>query len=85
MSNDNRHPREVNLVTENEDPTLGYIIDVIDPDVRLKDGREPERVNLQIKPHPQGFQYTLWWEEDGERKQRDDVIRFSDPRDELRG
>lgn len=78
---DNRHPRNILHKAHSEHSQLGWVIDLMDDDVRLNDGREPEGVDLQIKPHPSGFQYTLWWKEDGEKKQRDGVIRFEDPRD----
>lgn len=81
---DNRHPRTVNSVVEQEHESLGWAINLLDPDVRLEDGRELQNVDIQLKPHPNGYQYTLWWKENGEKKQRDGVIRFSDPRDELR-
>lgn len=83
MSNNNRHPRDVEIVEEQSESSLGFVVDIVDDDPRLEDGREPDEMDLQIKPHPNGYQYTLWWEEDGKRKQRDGVIPFSDPRDEV--
>lgn len=83
MTQDNRHPREVNVIEEQEEPNLGFVVDIIDDDPEIQDNPEATDANLQIKPHPSGYQYTLWWKEDGQRKQRDGVIRFVDRRDEV--
>lgn len=84
MSSANRHPREPE-VTSREDEQCGFVIDVVEEQVvQLEDGREPSDVDIQMKPHPNGYQVTIWWTDDeGNRKQNDQVIWFEDPRDRV--
>lgn len=78
---ENRHTREVHPQGEEHDH-LGFIVDFQDPNPNVDGVRSDDPVDVQIKPHPDGYQVTLWWtSEDGDRKTNNRVVRLEDPRD----
>lgn len=87
MTDKNRHEREPDMHERMGDPELGFVVGFTDPDPRpdtssrfVSDGGVAD-AQVQIKPHPMGYQVTMWWTtEEGERRQRDEVINFKDPR-----
>ncbi len=68
MSDDNRHARKPRVLNETN-AALGFIVTVLDdePDI---EGIDPvDSVDIQLKPHPNGYQIDCWFtDEDGQRQ-----------------
>jgi len=78
-----RDEEELNVFSDRRDQ-IGFGVMIQDSGTDLEDVYSNDPVDVQVKPHPQGYQISVWWTaEDGEtRKENDVVVRTEDPRDQ---